>query len=432
MFSGVKISKYSKYSVSDDVIEDINTMIKKYDTNSLNNLTIDVLFLDSHNKEEKYFFHLNINNGLDPLNIIEIKYIELPLLKQTIQKYVELLIKQQSCQHEFIRDQHETGNVYYNGQARCKHCDFKKANMFPIKNHSQLCSISIGDKDYPTFYDWRTSEGMEIGIQCGEKGIVISRKGDNYLTAFFEAFPDIHGYGTFIRGEGKNLKEAEESAWQKYQKRLNCPKHEFSREVNGKHRSDGYGICIHCGLTSSEALEPETLCIETGQPTKNKFCGQYLSYDVYFSKKPIDAITSIIEYEKSLQNSEVKSLFSHGPIDGEDIVFITFDYMINQWAYRYFNYNHNSYEKDKYTWNNYINEIIRLYETIVLKIPMLFNRNDDFVYPEISISDLVSVCEQLLKQSFFEYHMKCFHTKNIKEVKETFDQTVTFFNLLLK
>lgn len=82
---------------------------------------------------------------------------------------------------------------------------------------------------------------------------------ETYITAFFEAFPKKPS--CFIRGEGKTIDEAEESAWQKYQKILNCD-HEMER----RGRTDGYAYCKYCSY-SSTVFEPLTKCCKCGEPT---------------------------------------------------------------------------------------------------------------------------------------------------------------------
>ena len=114
-----------------------------------------------------------------------------------------------------------------------------------------------GGPEYDSKYDW--------GCFCqgGSRGIVLPSGSFNkmfkedpleglvegmmdeesYTTAFFEAFPK--NPSCFIRGEGKNIEEAEESAWKKYQKILTCD-HEMER----RNRTDGYGYCKHCSYSS--------------------------------------------------------------------------------------------------------------------------------------------------------------------------------------
>lgn len=109
-----------------------------------------------------------------------------------------------------------------------------------------------------TTHDW--PEGMFI--QGGEHGLVIARsKGETYITAFVEAFPD-----TFIRGEGKSITEAEDNAWEQYQKELSCGIHEY--ETRGY--TNGAGFCKKCDQFQSKVFTGEQLgqfCIVCGVGT---------------------------------------------------------------------------------------------------------------------------------------------------------------------
>jgi hypothetical protein len=87
-------------------------------------------------------------------------------------------------------------------------------------------------------------------IQCGDSGVVFVEGGDNYQTAFWEAFPETPS--TFIRGEGATIQEAEQNCFAQYQRILACPEHEFER---GRYES-GAGICKHCKLFLSGVFEP--------------------------------------------------------------------------------------------------------------------------------------------------------------------------------
>ncbi len=106
--------------------------------------------------------------------------------------------------------------------------------------------------EYDSIYEW------DCFCQAGTSGIVFSTEG-NYETAFFEAFPN--NPSCFIRGEGKDLDEAEKKAWDKYQKILVCD-HEMER----RDRKDGYGYCKHCSY-SSKVFEPLTKCCKCNTPT---------------------------------------------------------------------------------------------------------------------------------------------------------------------
>ena len=105
----------------------------------------------------------------------------------------------------------------------------------------------------------------DCAIQGGTTGMVFARSG-SYVTAFFEAFP--LDPQTFIRGEGETVEAAEEAAWQKWQRVLECPGdvHEF--ETRGY--MNGAGFCIHCGLFQSgvfDLAELGSVCVVCGVGT---------------------------------------------------------------------------------------------------------------------------------------------------------------------
>lgn len=115
--------------------------------------------------------------------------------------------------------------------------------------------INMSKEIYKLKKDWPE----RVYIQCGARGVVISKKG-GYRTAFLEAFP----LDTFIRGESGRLEEnndkttdelltiAEEKAWSIYQRYLSCENdggHDFERL-----RDDGYGKCKKCGISKSNVL----------------------------------------------------------------------------------------------------------------------------------------------------------------------------------
>lgn len=124
-------------------------------------------------------------------------------------------------------------------------------------------------------YDCQKPWPEGCGVQCGDKGIVFSKKG-NYTTAFFEAFPDEPL--TFIRGQGETVEDAENNAWEQFQRVLSCPGHEFER----RGYTNGAGFCKHCGFFKSECYEPTTTCLICGKPTnyspdidRNWYCEEH-------------------------------------------------------------------------------------------------------------------------------------------------------------
>ena len=136
-------------------------------------------------------------------------------------------------------------------------------------------------------YDCQKPWPDGCSVQCGDKGLVLSQKG-NYTTAFFEAFPDEPN--TFIRGEGATVEEAENDAWEQLERFRACPNHEFER----RGYKNGAGFCKHCGLFKSKCFEPSTLCIVCQKPTNyspdidgNWWCEEH------YHLKPEEKMTSV-------------------------------------------------------------------------------------------------------------------------------------------
>lgn len=114
-----------------------------------------------------------------------------------------------------------------------------------------------GDNKYPDGYECKYD--WECFCQAGGKGVVFGGENGGYTTAFFEAFPKEPS--CFIRGEGKDIPEAEKEAWGKYQEILKC-EHEMDR----RNRTDGYAYCKNCSY-SSTVFEPLTNCCKCNIPT---------------------------------------------------------------------------------------------------------------------------------------------------------------------
>jgi hypothetical protein len=75
-------------------------------------------------------------------------------------------------------------------------------------------------------------------VQGGARGVVFTDSAP-YRTAFVEAFP-----GTFIRGEGKTIAEAEDACWAKYERLAACLHDQgFAR----RDYVNGCGFCRRCG-----------------------------------------------------------------------------------------------------------------------------------------------------------------------------------------
>lgn len=110
-------------------------------------------------------------------------------------------------------------------------------------------------------HDWPDN----VRIQHGEKGIVFSKNG-NYSTSFFEAFPPTSVTDSYVRGEGSSVKEAENNAFEKYLKMINCEQHDYVRKGKGES-----GICKLCSSTKDEVFPPvESLtCSVCNKPSSN-------------------------------------------------------------------------------------------------------------------------------------------------------------------
>lgn len=88
-------------------------------------------------------------------------------------------------------------------------------------------------------------------IQGGKSGVVLNGP-DTYRTAFVEAFPD----GTFLRGEGATVTEAEDACWAKYQALTACPAYPAHGPFEPRHFTNGAGFCTQCGGWFSKVCEP--------------------------------------------------------------------------------------------------------------------------------------------------------------------------------
>lgn len=95
---------------------------------------------------------------------------------------------------------------------------------------------------------------LEEAFSDPQKGMdALTGKTPHYLTAFFEAFPKQPS--TFLRGEGKTVKEAEAACWKSYLRITACKEHIFER----RGRKDGYAYCKLCEY-SSMVLPPLNPC----------------------------------------------------------------------------------------------------------------------------------------------------------------------------
>lgn len=104
----------------------------------------------------------------------------------------------------------------------------------------------------------------DVFVQGGSKGVVFVRDGQNYRTAFVEAFPA----GTFLRGEGETVADAEDACWAKYVRFTQCDGGGQHGPYEPRHYTNGAGFCSKCGTwfmnvctPSLEHVIEETACV---------------------------------------------------------------------------------------------------------------------------------------------------------------------------
>lgn len=103
-------------------------------------------------------------------------------------------------------------------------------------------SRTIENTQYQMGYDWPE----DIKVQGGDRGLVFAKSG-SYRTAFVEAFPR----GTFLRGEGPSLAEAEKDCWRQWNKMQACIQH---GKWDRRHYRNGSAYCGNCGTWFSSVL----------------------------------------------------------------------------------------------------------------------------------------------------------------------------------
>lgn len=228
------------------------------------------------------------------------------LLEQT-EVLIEKRDAQHTCSHRYKATVDVFGSVFGDGRGVCVHCELSSSKALPVdKNQRPIVSASLSKvKEFVAQQDWPAG----TNLQAGESGLVLSKQG-NYETAFFEAFPKVGEHGTFIRGESDDVIAAEKVCYEKYQRMVACDHHEFSRAVNGTHRDDGCGQCTKCGLFSSSALPPLTLCSVCDSPAKRNYKDGYICDDDYFGLSVEDMLSGRKEYSYRDQSEKEKQLSS--------------------------------------------------------------------------------------------------------------------------
>lgn len=136
-----------------------------------------------------------------------------------------------------------------------------------IKYQSFGAPFEERNKEYTCLKEWPN----DISLQCGDKGIVLKKKGGGYATAFFEVLTK----DDFIRGEGEDLIKAEEKAFEKLMKIKNCHEHKYERKGDSvdaecylcNHKEKKYfppaGKCSTCGKEHTALnINKENFCIQ--------------------------------------------------------------------------------------------------------------------------------------------------------------------------
>lgn len=222
-------------------------------------------------------------------------------LHQGIKDVLSMYEKQMNCDHGFVRPKDQFGNAFPDGRAICPHCDLAVPDNLPPISGVSVISMSLSE-DVVAQYPWGNAY-----IQGGSSGFVFSEK-QSYTTAFVEAFPSIHGFGTFIRGEGKDVQAAEKACWDAYQRKMTCKEHEWSREVHGVYRKDGYARCVHCNLCTREALPPETLCQVCQVPTDKTYNDGFICLTHYYEKEESERIAAHMDQLLGYRGAESNGL----------------------------------------------------------------------------------------------------------------------------
>lgn len=99
-------------------------------------------------------------------------------------------------------------------------------------------------------------------VQGGAHGVVFGPDGKAYRTAFVEAFP-----GTFLRGEGPTIAEAEDACWAKNEILAACP---HDQGFDRRHYVNGSGFCRRCGTWFSKDVTGFEELPECYEPSRRK------------------------------------------------------------------------------------------------------------------------------------------------------------------
>lgn len=163
------------------------------------------------------------------------------------QMHVQLASELSITQYEYGR------NTYI---VQCKPFHMDKPGDMPVR------TAGYG---YVLRHDWPYT--VSIG-GCGNAAPEVGPDGVRTTGPFLEVYPD----GSFIRGEGATIEEAEDKAWAEYQRHVACPGHEFEAHTY----RNGSGICRLCRRFQSNVFTAEELqmfCSECRTPTFHQRIG---------------------------------------------------------------------------------------------------------------------------------------------------------------
>lgn len=270
-------------------------------------------------------------------------------------------------------------------------------------------------KSFGSDYDCLQNWPSDAFLQCGEKGLVISRTKDkpNYTTAFFEAFP--RNPPTFIRGEGSNLEEAELAAFNKYQKIINCPEHEYKRRQESEH-----AVCVKCNLFTSHHFPPVHSCSICNKENVNyelfnkSFCQQHF----------IEAVESI-KNDYTIENiSEDEDMFSERQLNRHSVEFA---------LYLQLSLNHNTVERTlpEYKIKNLLDEsnskfFSFLQNKVIYALKQMKEQNPEEQHKPIGFSDLSTITTNLfLEPILYECIFKDFFKIEQEDYSSLMNQYIT-------
>jgi hypothetical protein len=107
---------------------------------------------------------------------------------------------------------------------------------------------SIRNTDYVSRLPWPDA----VELQGGKRGFVFCADGSpTYETAFVEAF-----CGTFLRGEGKTIAEAEDACWSQFITMMACPSAPDHGPFEARQYTNGAGYCARRGAWFPKVLSP--------------------------------------------------------------------------------------------------------------------------------------------------------------------------------